>query len=415
MDPIVWMVIFFVVGVLFSAIETSYTAFDRVLLESWQRAGKYGTRLAKWLVQSPDRFLSTTLVGNNISNVAYASLIVAVAAEAGYSEFAIGFISLASAVVALIFSEIVPKTVAYGFANRLVRPWALPLFICYVIFSPIRWLLLPLTKLVNRRPKSSAHGDAADALKFQSEIEHVLAGAAESDVASKEEGELLSRYMDARDLKVRQIMTPRTELIATNVRASISEVRALFVRHGHNIMPVYDGDLDHIIGYVRARDLLLEPDSLLEIARPILAVPESKLIVDLLKEFRVSPPHVAIVIDEYGGTDGLVTIKDIWEELVGPVAERWDPAEPIVKRIAPGKFLISGASFLEEVERSTGWQAPESEANTLSGLLAEIAGRIPEAGEEFKVGGCLFRVIRRTPRRVEGCLMKCQLEREKTD
>jgi CBS domain containing-hemolysin-like protein len=149
--------------------------------------------------------------------------------------------------------------------------------------------------------------------------------------------------------------------------------------------------------------------------RPIQAVPESKQITELLEEFRVSHERIALVIDEYGGTDGLVTLKDIFHEIVGPVAERWDPDQPVIKRTAPGKFLVSGSAFLEDIERATGWTAPESEANTLSGLLAEEVGRIPEAGEEVIIHAVIFRVIRRNPKRVEGCLMKLQRTREELD
>ncbi len=403
MDLLLLIIVIFVIGVAFSAVETAFTAFDRVLLEGWVRANRTGARVTRWLCSPPDRFLSTTLIGNNISNVAYASLITAYYNQLGLGEITIAVISFVAGVFALVFSEILPKTIAYGFANRMVRVCSWPLAICYVVVSPIRWLLYPLTRLVNR-PKGQDKISAD--LAFHSEIEQVLAGAADAEIESKAESALLARYLDARELKVRDIMTPRTEMVAISVDSTVAEARQLFVRHRHNILPVYREDVDHVIGYVRARDLLDELGSLLEIVRPMHAVPESKLLIELLQEFRRGRRHVALVIDEYGGTDGLVTIKDIWEELVGPVSERWDPNEPIVKRTAPGKFLISGAAFLEDISEITGWIPPETEANTLAGLLAERLGRIPDAGEEPEISGAKFRVIRRTPRRVEGCLMK---------
>jgi CBS domain containing-hemolysin-like protein len=153
----------------------------------------------------------------------------------------------------------------------------------------------------------------------------------------------------------------------------------------------------------------------LEVLRPLYAVPESKRIVDLLAEFRAEKRQVALVVDEYGGTDGLVTIKDIFEELVGPVAERFNPAEPVIKKTAAGRYLVSGSALLEEIEQATGWTPPPGEFNTLSGLLADRLGRIPNAGEDIDIDGVDVRILQRSPRRVEGCLVKIPLSEPEDD
>ncbi|MBI5059388.1 HlyC/CorC family transporter [candidate division KSB1 bacterium] len=401
-----WMMIFFVVGILFSAIETAFTAFDRILIDSWERGGRLGIPVLRFLAAHPDRFLSTTLIGNNLSNVGFTFVLVAMCEQWGLSDLSTTLVSACSSIIVLIFSEILPKQIAYASANRIVRPFSWPLMIGYVAFSPMRWLLAPLTRLIPSANSGVALTTEQRLLAYQAEFEQVLTGAEAAGAATPEEGELLSRYLDARELKVRDIMTPRTELVAVDISSTVHHVRALFERHRHNVLPIYQGDLDHILGYVRARDFLTDVADLRAVVRPIPAVPESKHITELLQEFRTGRRHIAVVIDEYGGTDGLVTIKDIFEELVGPVAERWDPDEPIVRRTAPGKFLVSGGAFLEDIEAETGWQPPEMEANTLSGLLSEYLGRIPEAGEDIVMQGVSFRVIRRSPRRVEGCLMK---------
>lgn len=412
MDILTLLVVIFVIGILFSAFETAFTAFDRILIETWKRGGRRGIGLLEFLSAHPDRFLSTTLIGNNLSNVAYTAVLVAYCERLGLLGWETTVISAISAVVVLVFSEILPKQLAYATANRIVRVVSVPLFICYVAFSPIRWLLMPLFKLTAKRGEIDA--DTA-LLHYQAEIEQVLTGAEATGAVTAEEGEILSRFLDARELKVRQIMTPRTQMIAVDVKDSVEAVREKFQKAGYNRFPVYDGDLDHIIGFIRARDFLDTPASIRAVLRPLHAVPESKLITELLEEFRTRHERIAIVIDEYGGTDGLVTLKDIFHEIVGPVAERWDPIQPVIKRTAPGKFLVSGSAFLEDIEEQTGWEAPSSEANTLSGLMSEELGRIPEAGEEVSINAATFRVIRRNPKRIEGCLMKLSKIHEERD
>jgi putative hemolysin len=400
---LIWVVVCFLLGAYYSAMETAYTSFDRILIESWRRADKFGTKVVYFFTSVPERFLTTTLIGTNVAEVAYSALLVAWALDSGVSPVAV---MILSPIVVLIFGSILPKMIAYGLANGMVRFASLPLHGSYYILSPLRWFLFPLMKLVPKETHKQAHALRRSYFFVMDELDLILQGAEEAGAASPEESELLSRYLDARELKARQIMTPRTEMVAVSSDMSITEVREVFEKCRHNILPVYRESPDQIIGYVRARDFLREQNSLQEITKPILAVPESKPIVELLEEFRATRRQAAIVIDEHGGTDGLVTIKDIFAELVGPVAERWDPKEPIVKRIAPGRFLASGSAFLEDIERVTGWEPPAGEYTTLSGLLSEHLGRIAEAGEDIDIEGVTIRIIRRNPRRVEGCLLK---------
>ena len=397
------LLIVFVLSIYFSAMETAYTAFDRILTVGWLRAHRFGARAVHFLSSRPERFLSATLIGNNIANVAYSSLLVVLAKAAGIHEV---WLLVASPLVVLVFAEVLPKMTGFALANLMVRWFSAPLLVAYYLFLPVRLLLLPLTRLLAREPDEKEAVARGESLRMRKELDQVLVGAEAEGAVTPEEGEILARYLDARDLKVRQIMTPRTDLIAVSAEATPGEVREVFRRTRRNILPVYEEDLDHIIGFVRARDFLRPQLAVRDVIQPIHAVPESKRIVDLLQEFKTEGRQLALVIDEYGGTDGLVTIKDIFEELVGPVAETWDPAQPIIRQFAAGKFLVSGSAFLDDIGDITGWSPPEAEASTLSGLLAERLGRIPDAGEEVDFNGVIVRVIRRTPRHVEGCLIK---------
>jgi putative hemolysin len=375
---ILLLIVIFLLGAYFSAMETAYTAFDRILTFGWMKTRRFGARAVHFLSAHPERFLGTTLIGNNITNVAYASLLVVLADAAGINK---AWLVTLSPLIVLVFSELLPKSIGYSLANRIVRRWSYPMLVCYYLFFPLRILLWPITRVLTRRSESVEQLIIGEPLAMRRDLDQVLVGAEGEGAATPEEGELLERFLDARDLKVRQIMTPRAHMVAVSRNASMSEVREQFRRSRYNILPIYDRDLDHIVGYVRARDFLRDIRSISEVLQPLHAVPESKGIVDLLEEFKAERRQVALVVDEYGGTDGLVTLSDIFTELVGPVAERFDPKQPVIKRVAPGKFLVSGSALLEDIEQATGWQPPPGEYNTLSGLLADRLGRIPEAGE----------------------------------
>jgi putative hemolysin len=397
------LILAFLGSIYFSALETAYTSFDRILTIGWVRARRFGGRTVKFLSAAPERFLGTTLMGSSICNVAYSSLVVLLAHEIGIGDV---WLVTISPLLILVFAEILPKMMGYSLANLVVRYGSLPLLLSYGVLLPLRVLLMPLTRLLARRGLPQEEIASGQSFSMRRELDQILVGAEEEGAATAEEGEILTRYLDARELKARQIMTPRTEMVAVSANLSPDEVRGVFRKCRHNILPVYERDLDHVIGFVYARDFLQPRQTLREVLQPIHAVPESKRIGDLLREFKTERRQVALVIDEYGGTDGLVTIKDIFEELVGPVAERFDPAEPVIKRLAPGKFLVSGSAFVEDIAEETGWEPPAGDYVTLSGLLSDHLGRIPELGEDIVFDKIVVRVIRRSPRRVEGCLMK---------
>lgn len=383
----------FVMSAYYSGMETAFTAFDRILIEGWIRAGRFGARTARFLAASPTRFLSTALIGTNVSNVALSSLVVVLAKSAGIS---IGWVIALTPFAVLLFGELFPKMLGFSLANLAVRWASWPLRVSYYLFTPFRWLFAPAT-----RPLS-----AGGTLWKRQDFDQILIGAEAEGAVTPEEAQLITRYLDSRELKVRQIMTPRTQLVAVNADSSPDDVRTLFLKTRYNVIPVYENDLDHVIGCVMAKQFLDPHSSLHKLIRPLHAVPESKRIVELLHEFKSQRRQAALVVDEHGGTDGFVTLKDILEEMIGPVAERIDPHEPVIKRIAEGKFLVSGSAYLDDIEQITGWKPPRSEAITLSGLLAETQGRITNVGEDIIFNNITVRILRRTPRRVEACLIK---------
>lgn len=387
----------------FSALEISYTTFDAIIVGGWKKSGRFGSRIVEFFVNVPERFLFTTLVGNNLANVAYSSLIVIWAAQNGISQ---GFILIVSPFAVIIFGEVIPKTLGLAFANLIVRFSSASLYVFYFAFLPFRSLIAPLEKILRRGAASSERAAHAYDVLFRREIDAVLSRASREGTVTPKESEILERYLHAREVRARDIMTPRPLLVALPKTATIAEIVEALSDSRHSVIPIYDQSIDDIVGVVHSRDLLTPRTSTSEVMRPAVFVPESKLLTELLEQFKRERTPAAIVVDEHGGTDGIITRKDIFRELVGPLSETDAVRAQTIKRVARGRYLVSALADLSDIAEVTGWRPPDGDYATLSGLLSEYLGHIGHPGEELVIDDVTIRILRSTDRRVESCLLK---------
>lgn len=403
MDLLILIILALLLSAYFSALEISFTTFDAIIVGSWKKARKFGSSIAEFFSAVPERFLFTTLVGNNVVMVAYSSLLVIWAEANSVPEV---WIVIVSPIIVIIFGEVIPKTLGLAYANPIARFLSAPLFIFYWVFWPFRLLLTPLEKLLrSRSPNADLVVHAYDVL-FRREIDTVLSRASKEGTVTEKESEILERYLHAREVRARDIMTPRPLLVALPNTATMSEVVAAVEESRHSVIPVYDQTIDNIVGVLHSRDLLKQRASISEILRSVTFVPESKLLVELLEQFKTQRLSAAIVVDEHGGTDGIVTLKDLFRELVGPLREAEDSWAGAIKRLAPGRYLVSALADLSDIAEATGWRPPDGDYATLSGLLSEHLGHIGKPGEEIDIDGVAVRVLRATARRVESCLIR---------
>jgi putative hemolysin len=375
--------------------ETAYTTFDAIIVGSWKKTRSLGARIADFFSSHPERFLYTTLVSNNALQVAFSSLVVLWADAQQIPEI---WIVTLTPLTVLVAGEIVPKTFALAFANPIVRFLSFPLWISYWLVAPVRWFL-------RRRNQDTAK--RSEDILFRRELDAILSRAHREGTVTEKESEILDRYLRAREIRARDIMTPRPLLVGLPNTASVDEALAVIRTSRYSVIPVYEQDLDRIIGILHSRDLLRPCNSIPEITRRVEYVPESKPVIELLQQFREMRIHAAIVVDEHGGTDGIVTLKDIFRELVGPIRDSSEhPRGSVIKRLTEGRFLVSGLADLSDIAEETGWEPPTGDYATLSGLLAEHLGRIAKSGEEFVIEGITIRVVSASARRVESCLVK---------
>jgi CBS domain containing-hemolysin-like protein len=241
----------------------------------------------------------------------------------------------------------------------------------------------------------------------EEDIQTLMQEGEEEGIIGREEHDMIDGVLELGDTRVREIMVPRTAMRALEKETPLAAVLSFVVREEHSRIPVYEGDLDHIIGVLYTKDLLRHWGAvagqvrLADLLRPAFFIPEAKPAHDLLTEFKLRRVHMAIVVDEFGGTAGLVTIEDVLEEIVGEIRDEYDTDEPApMERLPDGDLLFDGRATVDEVEEALGSPLPRGEFDTLAGFLAKSLGRIPARGEQVRTGGTVFTVAEADARRV---------------
>ena len=241
----------------------------------------------------------------------------------------------------------------------------------------------------------------------EEEIHSIIDVGEQEGVINRDEHAMIDAVLDMGDTLVREILVPRTEMVAVEITTPVSEVLETIIEAGHSRIPVYEGDVDHIAGILYAKDLLKlwgklpEEISIRSICRKAYFIPETKTTADLLKEFKMRRVHMAVAVDEYGGTSGIVTIEDILEEIVGEIQDEHDPVEQSgISRLDDGSYIFDARSHIEDVEEELNVQIPRGEYDTLGGFLSHLLGHVPVQGEQGQYGTILFTVEEADARKV---------------
>jgi len=363
----------------FSGSETAFLSASRLRIEVLHRRKAKGATAAYHFIQRPETFIVTALVGNNFSNVLFTSLIVLILREY-IQDF---MLVLVSTSLILIFGEIIPKAIAWEYANHLVISLGRLLQLFKVVFSPLIFFLMSISNWLMRRFNVSNQKTIPEILT-RSDVQKYIYESEQYGVIASQEREIISRIFDLRTTRVKETMIPRTDIIAMSINSSIDDLIAKINETGVSRLPIYDGDIDNIVAVVYAKDLFFNPKELKEIAEEILYVPETKSAFELLKEFQQQKMSIAVVLDEYGGTAGLVTLEDIIEELFGEIYDEFDlDHEPIYVVEDEKTIRVVGQAEVDELNQKFGLNIPEGDYTTLGGFITDHLGRIPRAGESI--------------------------------
>jgi magnesium and cobalt exporter, CNNM family len=321
--------------------------------------------------------------------------------------------TITTLLITLIFSVAVPTAAARYAGEQIIGAFVKFLHGLRIAMLPVTKIRHGIDDLVRRAAGAS---DEPEAEEIEQEIMSVVEEGEKEGVVDEEEREMIESVIEFRDTQAGQIMSARPEIVGLDLRSSLMEVKRTLEESGHSRIPVYDGTLDHIVGILYARDLLkhlgLPPDKfdIRSAIRPAVYVPETKPLRDLLNDFRLQKVHIAIVVDEYGGTAGLVTIEDILEELVGDISDEHEASEPaMLKRIDDQTWEADARVYLDELNRQVGLNIPEDQGyDTLGGFISTTLGRIPTAGTVFEHQNVKYTIIDAEPQKVNRAKIELQ-------
>ncbi|WP_020675390.1 HlyC/CorC family transporter [Geopsychrobacter electrodiphilus] len=386
----------------FSGSETALLALDRLRVKYLQQKERPGAAQLAKLLERPDRLLGGILVGNNLVNIA-ASVVATGFFVSQFGDNGELLTILILTPVLLILSEVCPKTYAAQYPEKISFLVLRPILVVLWILSPIIYVVTRISGLLT----SFFHkGEKENDSLSEDEIRAIIEAGELSGVVAAEQRRMLHGVFDLSETRVRDVMLPRTEIVGVEAGSSFATVLEVLREARHSRFPVYSESLDNIVGVLHSKDILAyvgheDSFSLKKICSKPNFVPESKRIAVLLQSFRKRKEHLAIVVDEYGGVEGLVTLEDVVEEIVGEIHDEHDIEEADFQKLGPKRYLVDGAVSLRILNRRFHLELPEEHVTTLAGLLMQQMGKIPVEGDSCEILGIRFGVRQMDDRRIE--------------
>lgn len=378
---IIVMVVCLIMSAYFSATETAFSSLNRTRLRTMAEKGNRKAQLALSLAEKYDRLISTILIGNNIVNILMASIGTLLFVEVLNAENGAALSTLVVTVAVLIFGEITPKSIANDFPEKFAM-FSAPFIRLFI------WLLLPLNFIFSMWKKliSKLFKIEEDDKMSSEELLMIVDEAEQEGGIDTDEGDLLRNAIEFSDLKAEDILTHRVDLEALPVDAAKKEIAQTFTRTRFSRIPIYEDSIDNIIGVIHQKDFYVgsgvTTEPIKDIISPVLFVHQSEMVDDLLKKLQKEKSHIAVVVDEYGGTLGIVTMEDILEELVGEIWDEHDEVVEEFKELDENNFIIDCNMNLDDFCEEFGIET-ESDSVSVGGWVAEQIGNIPDVNDSF--------------------------------
>ena len=392
-----YLIILVLLSAFFSGTELAFVVANKLKIEVRARKKNFASLSAQYFINHPQNFFSTLLIGNNIVNIAYASLgAVFLASLFGWSEITI---LIVTSLVILFFGEIIPKYFARELADQVVVLSSIPLRICSYILYPFIKLTSAFSNKIMQT--SSIKTDNIYHLFDKEDIKGLIKESESAGIVDKRDSMLISKVIELGDQRVYEAMTPRTDIVGIEITKDISDALLAFIDSGFSKLPVYEENLDNIKGILLAKDLFQSPNSIKDILREVSFIPETKKSFEVLNDFMEKRNSIAIIVDEHGGTAGIITMEDILEELFGEIKDEFDVDEDICRRVATDSYIISGKVEIDHINEKYNLNIEEGDYETLAGYITTGIGRIPAQGETITIGTFKIQVIRANAQKIE--------------
>lgn len=364
-----------------SAAELAFVVSNKIKIEIRARKNNLAAKKALYFLKHPQYFFSTILIMNNIINIAFASISTLFL----YSAFALseGEILLVSTVAILLFGELIPKYFAREFADTVIMLSVIPIRFISIILYPLVKITSSISAILTR--SENQNEEHISYLFGKEDMQSLLDESSEAGNVDEDDSDVINKVFELGEQKVYEAMTPRTDIVGVEINSSIDEVINTFIESGYSKIPVYEESLDNIKGIVLTYDMFKSPESLKSVMREVVFVPETKKTLETLNELLEKRLSIAIVVDEFGGTAGLVTVEDIIEEMLGEIRDEYDEEEEVLKKIDDNSYVISGRVEIDRINEEFELNIPEGDYETIGGFIITHIGRIPTRGEFIEI------------------------------
>lgn len=400
---------------LFSGLEMAYLSINKLHVELERQKGGWNYKILGYLVDRPAAFIAAILVGNNVALVLYGNYMHQFL-EPYFSQWsALEYVVLLvetslSTVVILVFAEFLPKTLFRQNAEGLMKVLSVPAYVIFWILRAPSALLLGISQLVLTyifRIEAEEESSDFGRVELDHFVRERVPNALDSEGEIDPELEIFKNALEFPETKAREFMIPRTEIEGVEVQTELTKVHELFIDSGYSKLLVYDENIDKIIGYVHAFELFRRPDNLQRVLRPVSFIPESMTADEILNLFTKEKRNIAIVLDEHGGTSGMITLEDVIEEIFGEIEDEHDSEALLEKEIRPNEWLFSTRLEVSDVNEKWNLTIPESDNyNTLGGYILDLHESIPVKGTVIRSEQYLFIVEKTTLNRLEEVVVK---------
>ena len=400
MTLIIALVFLVACSAFFSASETAFSSLNQIRLKSRAEDGDASAARVLAMAEKYDKLLSTILIGNNIVNIAAASIGTILFTRALGAERGATMSTIVLTIVVLIFGEVTPKSLAKEMPETVATAVSPMLNLLMVLFTPLTWLFSQWKRLLGH----FVHSTEEDTIT-EGDLMTMVSEAENDGELTDRESELIRSAIEFDDVEVEEILTPRVDVVAVEDNTSLDEVAQTFAESGYSRLPVYHDTIDNIIGVVHEKDFYLarlkKETSLEELVKPTLYTTGSTQISQLLRTLREQHHHLAVVVDEYGGTEGIITLEDILEELVGEIWDEHDEATEDFHKQSDGSWIVLGSASVDDLFETLGLPEDEDiDSNTVNGLVQEKTCHLPKVGDRFTLGSYDGVVTRTAKRRV---------------
>lgn len=409
----IYVAITLVFSAFFSGMEIAYISANRLQIELQNKQGLLSGKILSRMVKRTGQVLGTTLIGNTIALVVYgifmANLLEPWIQTWVPNQAAVMLMqTFISTIIVLITAEFLPKSIFMLNPNTMLSAFSVPFQVIYTLMYPIVWLVVGLSRFFITKVLRQDYSEDKPVFKItdlnsfiQNNLQH-----SGKDVKVEVDTRIFDNAVEFKTIRVRECMVPRTDIVAVEIDDSMEDLKTVFAESGHTKIIVFSDSIDNVVGYCHQLELFKKPRKISDILTPIIIVPESALANELLIQFIKERKSLALVVDEFGGTSGIVSMEDIIEEIFGEIQDEYDSDDLIEQKLSDHEYLLSARHEIDYLNEKYGWRLPFGDFETLSGLILSLTEDIPQKGESITYGAYTFTVVSKLDHRIETLRLK---------